>query len=77
MFLTQDVLVGIYASSSSSVAKVQLTNFSVTTTSGTIQVDWGDGFFETLTSGVAKNHSFSCPASPGPAGFWSNIEPCL
>jgi len=78
MFLNQDALIGIFASSSTtSGPKVQLSNFSVTTTSGSIQVNWGDGLIDTLISGVAKNHSFSCPAFSGPAGLWNNVQPCL
>lgn len=77
MFLTQSVLQGIYASSSGGVPKVQLSNFSVTTTSGTILVNWGDGLSDTLSSAVPINHSFSCPGSPAAPGFWNNAQPCI
>jgi len=76
MFLNQSVLQGIYASSAGGV-KVQLSNFSVTTTSGTILVNWGDGLSDTVSSGVPVNHSFSCPSAPAAPGFWNNIQPCI
>jgi hypothetical protein len=76
MFLTQSVLQGIYASSAGGV-KVQLTSFSVTTTSGTILIDWGDGLSDTVLSVVDTNHSFSCPGAPAAPGFWNNIQPCI
>ena len=59
------------------VPKVQLSNFSVTTTSGTILVNWGDGLSDTVSSGVPVNHSFSCPGAPAAPGFWNNIQPCI
>jgi hypothetical protein len=76
MFSIQSLLVGIYAVSGDA-SKVQLSNFSVTTTSGTILVDWGDGLSETLSSAVPIDHSFSCPGDPAAPGFWNNIQPCI
>ncbi len=55
---------------------VQLNGFSVTTTSGTVQVNWGDNTSDTLTSGILINHTFLCPNGVAAAGFWNNIEPC-
>jgi hypothetical protein len=77
MFLNQDALIGIYSSSASTVSKVQLFNFSVTTTSGTILIDWGDGLSDTITSSNVINHNFTCVPASAPAGLWNSIQPCI
>jgi hypothetical protein len=59
------------------IPQVQLSNFSVTTTSGTILVNWGDGLSDTLSSGIPINHSYICPGSPAVPGFWNGIQPCI
>ena len=59
------------------IPQAQLSNFSVTTTSGTILVNWGDGLSDTLSSGIPINHSYICPGSPAAPGFWNNIQPCI
>ena len=75
MFLNQSLLLGIFANSS--VPRVQLSDFSVTTTSGTIQVNWGDETSETLTSDTPVNHIFRCVFTPAPMGIWNNVQPCI
>lgn len=55
---------------------IQINGFSVTTTSGTVQINWGDGESDTLASGVPISHTFFCPNAVAAAGFWNNIEPC-
>lgn len=77
MFLNQDALIGIYSSSATAVSKVQLTNFSVTTTSGTILIDWGDGLSDTIPSGNVINHNFSCVPASAPEGLWNGVQPCI
>jgi hypothetical protein len=77
MFLQQGPLIGIFAASSGGVPKVQLTGFFVNTTSGTINVNWGDGFSETLTLGVPMNHSFSCVPTKASEGLWRQVYPCI
>jgi hypothetical protein len=50
-----------------------LNNFSVTTTSGTILVNWGDGTSDTINSGVPINHGFISEPIPN-EGFWSGVK---
>ena len=59
------------------IPQAQLSNFSATTTSGTILVDWGDGLSDTLSSGIPINHSYLCPGAPAAPGFWDNVQPCI
>ena len=75
MFLNQSVLLGIYAGSNA--PRVQLSDFSITTTTGTIQVNWGDETSETLTSGTPVNHIFRCLYTSAPEGIWNNVQPCI
>lgn len=65
MFLTQSVLQGIYASSSGGVwtfttppAGRTITDFSVSTTSGTIFINWGDNTSNTINSGSLINKTY-------------------
>lgn len=65
MFLTQSVLQGIYASSSGGVwtfttpaAGTTITAFSVSTTSGTILINWGDGTSNTINSDALVNKTY-------------------
>jgi Leucine-rich repeat (LRR) protein len=68
---------GIGADPGSTVwPNVQLFNFSVSTTNGIIEILWGDGTSNTLSSEADCNHSFFCPSSPAASGFWNNIQPC-
>jgi hypothetical protein len=53
--------------------RANLLNFSVTTTSGTILVNWGDGTSDTIDSGVPINHGFISEPIPN-EGFWSGIR---
>jgi hypothetical protein len=53
-----------------------LVNFAVTTSSGTVNINWGDGTSNTVGSTVPVNHTFYCTSGPL-GGFWSNINPCL
>jgi hypothetical protein len=55
-----------------SFVRVNLFTFSVTTTSGTILVNWGDGTSDTINSGVQINHKF-VKGPQGNEGFWSGI----
>jgi len=76
MFHNKQALIGLYGSSSP--VDSQLTNFSVTTTSGNILVDWGDGTANVINSGTATNHTFFCPEFSAPQStFWNNINPCV
>jgi len=74
MFHNKQALIGLYGSSSP--ADVQLTGFRVTTTSGNILVDWGDGTSEFINSEASVNHTFYCPEYSAPTGFWNNINSC-
>jgi hypothetical protein len=56
-----------------SFVRANLLNFSVTTTSGTILVNWGDGTSDTINSGVPINHGFISEPIPN-EGFWSGIR---
>lgn len=76
MFHNKQALIGLYSGSSTANA-AQLTNFSVTTTSGNILVDWGDGTSQTINSGVSVNHTFSCPDYSASNGLWNDINPCV
>jgi len=52
-----------------------LTGFSVTTSSGTITISWGDGTSDVTASNSPISHTFFCITSD-PGGFWSQIDPC-
>jgi hypothetical protein len=54
-----------------------LTGFGITTTSGNILIDWGDGIQQTLSSGTVTSHDFFCPHTSAFIGFWTNINPCI
>lgn len=55
--------------------KARLNNFLVTTTSGTILVNWGDDTSDTLNSGVPVNHIYSkLIVTDNDQGFWKYIE---
>ena len=55
--------------------RARLDNFSVTTTSGTILVNWGDDTSETLNSGVPATHLYSKSIDTNNnQGFWKNIK---
>jgi hypothetical protein len=56
-----------------SFVRANLFNFSVTTTSGTILVNWGDGTSDTINSNVPVNHGF-VKDPQGNEGFWSGIS---
>ena len=58
------------------LCSTDLIDFTITTTSGNISVDWGDGSQETISSGVSITHGFFCPHASTSAGFWTNIDPC-
>lgn len=79
MFHNKQALIGLYAGSTSPTpTSIVLTGFSVTTTSGNISVDWGDGTSESINSGVLVNHTFFCQYFPAPLStFWNNITPCV
>jgi hypothetical protein len=53
-----------------------LQNFSVTTTSGTITANWGDGQQDALASDQLAQHVYVCPQVTVGTGFWSGIDPC-
>jgi len=57
--------------------QIVLTNFSITTTSGTVLVNWGDNTTNVLESGVPITKTFYCPFNSTSEGFWNNISPCL
>lgn len=76
MFHNKQALIGLYGSSSP--VDSQLTGFSITTTSGNIFVEWGDGTSEFINSNTPVNHTFYCPDySASPSTFWNNINPCV
>lgn len=76
MFHNKQALIGLYGSSSP--VDSQLTGFRVTTTSGNILVEWGDGTSEFINSNIPVNHTFYCPDYSAPQStFWNNINPCL
>ena len=76
MFHNKQALIGLYGNSSP--ADSQLTNFSVTTTSGNILVNWGDGTANVINSNTPTNHTFFCPEFSAPSStFWNNINPCV
>jgi hypothetical protein len=75
MFNNKQALIGLYSNTVSLGA--QLINFTVTTTSGNIQIKWGDGVSEFINSNIAVNHNFYCPDYSAPSGFWNNINPCI
>jgi hypothetical protein len=57
--------------------QAQLINFSVTTSSGSILVEWGDGTSDTINSSSSINHTYFCPNTSAPLGFWNDIQPCI
>ena len=58
-----------------SFVRANLNNFSVTTTSGTILVNWGDGTSDTINSDVPVNHQFMFIGEPPVnEGFWTGIS---
>lgn len=76
MFHNKQAIIGLY--SNSSPKDSQLINFSVTTTSGNILVDWGDGTANTINSNTPTKHTFFCPEFSAPSStFWNNINPCV
>jgi hypothetical protein len=75
MFHNKQALIGIYSGCSLPLG-VELNNFSITTTSGNISVNWGDGTSESINSKTPVNHTFFCPDYSAPTGFWNNINPC-
>jgi hypothetical protein len=54
----------------------QIVNFAVTTSSGNITINWGDGNSEIVSSTVATSHLYYCPNISVAGGFWSSIQPC-
>jgi hypothetical protein len=75
MFHNKQTLIGLYGSSSP--IDSQLNGFFVTTTSGNVLVDWGDGTSEFINSATSVNHTFYCPDYSAPSGFWNDINPCV
>jgi hypothetical protein len=73
MFHNKQFLIGIY---DSSLQSSRLVGFSVTTSSGTILVNWGDGSSRTIDSNTPTSHSYTCPDSPAQRGLWNDINPC-
>ena len=76
MFHNKQALIGFYASSNIG-DQATLSNFSVTTSSGSIFVQWGDGSVNDISSNTPTNHTYTCPEISEPFGFWNNIQPCL
>jgi len=76
MSLNRDMLIGIYASALLPTPGSIISNFSVTTTSGTITVDWGDGTSQIISSSVPTSKSYLCPSITISGNFWKNINPC-
>jgi hypothetical protein len=76
MFHNKQALMGIYANSSSG-NQAQLIDFTVTTSSGDVLIEWGDGTSNILSSNVSISHGYHCPELSAPFSFWNNIEPCL
>jgi hypothetical protein len=77
MFHNKQALIGIYGSTSSGTG-AQLVNFSVTTTSGNVLVDWGDGTSIFINSNTPTNHTFFCPDYSAPTGnLWNDINTCV
>lgn len=66
--LVKDIIVGDQA---------QLINFSIITLSGSVLVEWGDGTSNTINSNSLTNHTYFCPSTSAPSGFWNNIQPCI
>ena len=50
-----------------------LSNFTITTTSGTITVNWGDGTNSIVSSNVPVNHNF-LESQEVLGGFWNFID---
>lgn len=69
MFHNKPLLIGIYDSSTLSqlgfwafpepISPKAITAFSVTTTSGTILINWGDDTFNTINSTALVNKTYS------------------
>ena len=58
--------------------RVTLVGFAVTTTTGAIDVNWGDGSFQTISSGVPVSHAFTCIDNNSiPAGLWNSVQTCI
>jgi hypothetical protein len=70
----QNVFIGLYSSTPPNES--QLTNFTVTTTSGNVFVQWGDGVSEFINSNTPTNHDYYCSTYSLLTGFWTNIDPC-
>lgn len=70
----QNIFVGLY---DIPPVLTQLTNFSVTTTSGNVFVEWGDGTSEIINSDTPVNHTFYCSNVSILSGFWNNITTCV
>ncbi|NBP02281.1 MAG: hypothetical protein EBU90_19605 [Proteobacteria bacterium] len=51
-----------------------LSNFSVTTTTGSITVNWGDFTSNNIASNTPITHQFYCPDDNSTTGFWTNIN---
>ena len=51
-----------------------LSNFSVTTTTGSITVNWGDFSSNNIASNSPITHQFHCPDDNSTTGFWTNIN---
>lgn len=66
----QNIFIGLY------LRAVKLTNFSITTTTGNVFVEWGDGKSQFIDSNTPTNHDFYCSDYSLLGGFWSNINPC-
>ena len=59
------------------VTSVKLTNFSITTTTGNVFVEWGDGKSQFIDSNTPTNHDFYCSDYSLLGGFWNNINSCV
>lgn len=70
----QNIFIGLYASTPPTESF--LSNFTVTTTSGNVFVQWGDGISEFINSNTPTNHDYYCSTYSLLTGFWTNIDPC-
>ena len=75
MLYNKQYMIGVYSSGAANQA--QLSNLKITTSTGVTLVDWGDGTSQYLDSGTATNHTFFCPDTSAPEGFWNNITVCI
>lgn len=71
----QNIFVGLYPISPP--INSQLIDFQITTSSGNIFVEWGDGTSEFINSDTATNHDYFCSNYSILSGFWNNIIPCV